>query len=444
MSLESFAHLQTLTEQQREQLQKNKDLWKYYRGQTKKWLIPKILPNGSTIDDNVRLALSRKIVNKGNNFLFGKGLTWQLMTNETQPTGKRVLSTEEKVLAQIWGNPESQTAFLSELGINGGVTGTAYVQIVSKDSGISLKNLDPNWVFVTPDPTDSDLALAYDLRYMVGDDIYRIYHDKRNDSKWQYSKQRWVKTEWVTVEGPVVWDFDWPFILHIKNLPNPNSFYGASDLEDAEINDVINLVASNLNRIIRIFANPIVWGYGFGSSAMNVDSSKIITSTNDKANLAALELARDLSSPQEYLKFLRSMFSEVTNVPESDPERLKIGASSGFALEVLFNDLLLKTGIKRSFYGKGLIELNRRLLDLSGFGSDKVTTLHWPNPLPIDWTSKTTSDQFELNSGLVSKRTLSTERGRDYDQEVEYMSEEQTNNTTLGENLLSAFRNGQG
>jgi len=45
--------------------------------------------------------------------------------------------------------------------------------------------------------------------------------------------------------------------------------------------------------------------------------------------------------------------------------------------------------------------------------------------------------------GLVSKRTMSAKRGYDYELEQQYMSEEQTNNTTLGENLLNAFRNGQ-
>lgn len=436
MDLNSYIHLQTLTEQQKLQLQRQLSLWNYYNGNFKKWLIPKILPNGHTVDDNVRVALSRKIVNKGNNFLFGKPLQWQLDS-----------TTAETALANIWGNQETQTAFLAELGINGAVNGTGYIQIVAKpDNTIKLKNLDPNWVFTTPDPNDTDLAIKYDLRFTVGDDLYRIMHELNDAGKWIYYKQKYDinRKEWVLVERPVTWLFDWPFIVHLKNLPNPNSFYGASDLEDADINDTINLVASNVNRIIRIFAHPIVWGYGFGSNAINVDSSKVITATAESAKLEALELARDLSSPQEYLKFLRSIYSEVTNVPESDPERLKIGASSGFALEVLFNDLMLKTGIKRSFYGKALIELNRRLLEMSGLGNDNITTLHWPNPLPVDKVSETTSDQFELASGLVSKRTLSTKRGYDFDQELEYMSQEQTNNTTLGENLLNAFRNGQG
>lgn len=436
MNLDSFDLLDTLTQSQKDYYKKQKALWKYYNGEFKQWLTPKILPNGSTIDDNVRVALSRKIVNKGNNFLFGKGVNWQV--------AKQNAAVEEQALARIWGNQETQNAFLSELGINGGVSGTFYIQIVSKATGIKLKNLDPLWVFSTPDPSDNDTALAYAMHYCMGEDLYRIIHTKVTDAQWDYAKERWDRGKWVYVERPTIWPFDWPFIVHGKNLPNPNSFYGSSDLEDAEINDTINLVASNLNRIIRIFAHPVIWGYGFGSSALSVDSSKVITSTSDKATLQALELARDLSSPQEYLKFLRSIFSEVTNVPESDPERLKIGATSGFALEVLFNDLLLKTGIKRNFYGKALIELNRRLLELSGFGNEVLTTLHWPNPLPVDKTSETTSDQFELASGLVSKRTLSTKRGYDFEQELEYQNQEQTNNTTLGENLLMAFRNGQG
>ena len=437
MDLNSFDYKKTLTHEQKEQLEQNLAYWNYYRGNFKKWLIPKVLPNGHQIDDNVRVALSRKIVNKGNNFLFGKGLNWQLAQDNA--------TTQETVLSEIWGNEESKNVFLTELGINGGVTGDFYIQIVARENQpLTLKNLDPLWVYPTSDPSDQNEASKYDLRFMLGSELYRIRHERKSPVAWMYLKERWNVNRWETVESEREWSFSWPFIVHGKNLPNPNSFFGCSDLEDAEINDTINLVASNLNRIIRIFAHPIVWGYGFGSNAMNVDSSKIITSTGEDAKLEALELARDLSSPQEYLKFLRTMYSEVTNVPESDPEQLKIGSTSGFALEVLFNDLLLKTGIKRSFYGKALIELNRRLLELSGFGDGNITTLHWPNPLPTDKISETTSDQFELASGLVSKRTLSTKRGYDYDQEIEYMTEEQTNNTTLGENLINAMRNGQG
>src|SRR5574343_382537 len=363
--LNSFLHIQTLTDYQRSQLNKTQSLWKYYNGDFKQWLQPKLLPNGNMIDDNIKIKLARKIVNKGNYFLFGKGLNWQVDEGNT---------TIETVLQDIWGNQETQNSFLSEVGINGGVVGTFHIQIVAKPNGLKLKNLDPTWIFVDVDPNDQDNAYQYDMRYSQGKDIFRIVHNRKdNNDFWEYRKDKLEKNGWVVVEQPKEWPFEWPFIVSGKNLPNPNNFFGQSDLEDADLNDSINLVASNLNRIIRIFAHPVVWGYGFGSSAMNVDSSKVITATTDKAQLSALELARDLSSPQEYLKFLRTMLSEITNVPESDPDRLRIGAQSGFALQVLFNDLMLKTGIKRSFYGKALIELNRRLLELSGFGDNNQT-----------------------------------------------------------------------
>jgi hypothetical protein len=431
--LNNFLHLQTLTDNQRANLARSQALWKYYNGDFKTWLQPKLLPNGNMIDDNVKIKLARKIVTKGNYFLFGKGLNWQI--------DQKTATTAETVLQKVWGNQETQNTLLSELGINGAVTGTFYMQIVSRESGLSVKNLNPMWIFPTLDPSN-DEAIQYDMRFSIQEDIFRILHTRKDSGLWEYTKEQYTRSKWIIVQPTKEWPFEWPFIVSGKNLPNPNSFYGMSDLEDVDLNDSINLVASNLNRIIRIFAHPVIWGYGFGSSAMNVDSSKVITSTAENAKLEALELARDLSSPQEYLKFLRTMLSDITAVPESDPDRLAIGAQSGFALEVLFNDLLLKTSLKRSFYGKALIELNRRLLELSGFGPDNQTTLHWPNPLPTDKISETQSDTFDLASGLVSKRTLSSKRGYDYDLEKEYMLEEKTNVGNLGEQLISAFRSG--
>lgn len=432
--IDPSSHLSTLTREQLARLEHQTAMFKMYNGDFKSWLKPKILPNGSMIDDNVKIKLSRKIVNKGNNFLFGKGLTWQLDDTSVTP--------QETILNDIWGNQESQNVFLSELGINGGVTGNYYIQIISKQNQpIKIKNLDPKWVFPQIDPY-ADEPNLFDLRWMIKEDAYRLIHAKRNDATWEFQREKWVKDRWVADSNLEIWPFEWAFIIGGKNLPNPNSYYGMSDLEDADLNDAINQVASNLNRIVRIFAHPVIWGSGFGANALDVDVSKIITSTSETAKLAALELARDLNGAQEYLKFLRTMLAEITNVPESDPDRLAIGAQSGFALQVLFNDLILKTGIKQSFYGKTLIETNRRLLDLAGYGDNNVTKLHWPNPLPIDKISETTSDTFDLSAQLVSKKTLSTKRGYDYDLEVERMRGERVNQGNLGEALLRAFDQG--
>lgn len=432
--IDPSSHLSTLTKEQLARLEHQNEMWKLYNGDFKNWLKPKLLPNGSMIDDNVKIKLSRKIVNKGNNFLFGKGLTWQIDDTKVSP--------QEKVLSEIWGNQESQNALLSELGINGGVTGTYYLQIVSKQNQpIRVKYLDPRYVFPQVD-ADTDEPNLFDLRWMIKDETYRLIHAKQDNNTWDFQREKWIKDRWVADSPLEIWPFEWSFVIGGKNLPNPNSYYGCSDLEDADLNDAINQVASNLNRIVRIFAHPVIWGSGFGANALDVDVSKVITSTSDNAKLAALELARDLNGAQEYLKFLRTMLAEITNVPESDPDRLAIGAQSGFALQVLFNDLILKTGIKQSFYGKTLIETNRRLLDLAGYGDNNITKLHWPNPLPIDKISETTSDTFDLSAQLVSKKTLSTKRGYNYETEVELLKSERVSQGNLGEALLKAFDQG--
>jgi hypothetical protein len=428
------SHLSTLTDEQYEQLQLQNELLKYYLSDTKNHLQVRRLPNGNSIDDNLKINLSRRVVDKGNNFLFGKGLNWQL--DQTRK------SSAEIKLMDVWGNQETQNSFLAELGLNGAIHGTYVVQIISKRDKTYLKNLDPKWVFITPSSESDEKASQYDLRWNKGDTIYRLLHTERDDLQWEYQREYWDRGKWNADSKLEIWPFEWPFILHGKNLPNPNSVWGTSDLEDADLNDSINQVSSNLNRIIRIFAHPVIWGTGFSANSLNVDISQVITSTNETAKLQALELARDLSDSQDFLKYLRTMFAEITNVPESDPDRLRIGAQSGFALQVLYNDLILKTGNKRNFYGKGLIELNRRILDLEGFGPDNQTQLYWPDPLPLDKEMETKSNQLDLEAGLASKETISTARGYDYESELERMAQESVNNTSVGEAILQSFTTG--
>lgn len=414
-------YAQSLNTLDSERVARYKLLWEYYRGEHRKHLKVRMTPAGTGPDDNVVINLSRRVVNKGVTFLFGKPLVWQL--SETGQTA------EEDMLERIWGSPEKRMAFFAELAMNGGVTGDAYLQIVPPQPGQDLPtivNLNPAVVFPKTNPNDINDVWGWDIRWMVGTQVHRTIHAKREDGQaWESWDEVYKAGKWERVTEPALWTFDWPMIIHIKNLPNPNSFYGLSDLEDADLNDAINLVASNINRISRIFAHPITWAYGFGRSNEGIDISKMALSDDPQAKMGALELGRDLSSAQEYLKFLRTAFAEITGVPESDPDRMAIGAQSGFALKVLFNDLILKTELKRSLYGTGIVECNRRLLDLMGMGSNNIVTLHWGDPLPVDENAETASDKFDLDAGLASKETVSTRRGYDWKVEQERMKKEE-------------------
>lgn len=389
-------------------------LWRYYRGEHAKHLRVRMTPAGPGPDDNVTINLSRRIVNKGVDFLFGKPLTWQLSEVDSTPA--------EAALDSVWGSHEKRMAFFAELALNGGVCGDFFLQIVPPNEYNALPrvvNLNPSIVFPKTDPSDLSKEWAFELRYFAGDVLRRTIHALQDSgTSWETWEEQLVRGRWEALTAPTVWPFAWPMIVHGKNLPNPNSYYGSSDLEDADINDAINMTASNINRITRIFAHPMVWGRGFGAKdIVSVDSSQMFLSKDNNATMGALELGRNLSSSQEFLAFLRSSFAEVTGVPQSDPERLSIGAQSGFALKVLFNDLVLKTGIKRATYGQAIVETNRRLLDMMDMGDSNICRLHWIDPLPVDERESIESDRFELDAGIASRETIASERGRDYSAE---------------------------
>lgn len=413
-----FSYTSTLAPDELDRIERYRLLWKYYHGEHKKHLKVRMTPAGPGPDDNVVINLSRRVVNKGVNFLFGKPLVWQL--SETGNT------TQEIMLDRIWGNPEQRMVLLAEMAMNGGVTGDFYLQIVPPADGEELPrviNLNPSIVLPQTDPSDISKEWAFQLRYMKGDMIYRTIHALQDTgAAWETWDEVNKQGRWERVTVPTLWPFPWPMIIHGKNLPNPNNYFGQSDLEDADINDTINMVASNINRTSRIFAHPVVWSRGFGTNGKAMDLSMVQMTDQDNATMGALELGRDLASAQDYLKFLRTSFAEMTGVPESDPDRLSIGAQSGFALEVLFNDLVLKTGLKRSLYGTAIVEVNRRLLELMDMGGENVCTLHWQNPLPIDERAETDGHRFDLDYNLASTETVSTKRGYAWQTEQKRMA----------------------
>ena len=398
-----------------ERFARYKIFWKYYRGEHKKHLKPRQFGASQGPDDNVTVNLSRRVVNKGASFLFGEPLEWEVK-------GANQESVKETLNA-IWKSAEWKMSFLGEMAINGGVTGDFYLQVLAPTPVNPLPrviNLNPGIVIPYCDNDDVDMVTEYELRWRSGRHMTRTRYIWADDGlSWDVINEIKTGNIWVSdARNPnEVWNYTWAPIIHGKNLPNPNNFFGVSDLEDADLNDAINGAVSNLNRIVRIFAHPIVWGKMFNQS--DLDVSKIALSKDPGAALGALELARDVSGVQGFAQFLSSEFSEVTQVPENDSDRMRIGAQSGFAMRVLFHELVQKTNTKRSSYGSAIVDTCKRLLELAGEGENNEIKLHWKSPLPVDPHEQVESDSFDLAQGLASRETVATRRGYDWKQEQE-------------------------
>jgi hypothetical protein len=423
--------LDDLTPEHRKRAQQYELYWRYYRGQMRRPL--KVKPGHR--DDNVLINHCRRVVDKGIAFLFGKELVWELVEGEQ--------TEEEKLLDDAWGSIDKRMTILQGVALNGGVCGTYYLQILpgraNTNDSPRILNLYPGIVFPEWDPNDVSKVLAYQVRWRTRTKVHRtIWSLAENGNQWEFwSEVLEGGNRWRKDRDPEIWDFPWCPIVAGQNLINPNEFYGLSDLEDADLNDAVNFVASNINRIIRLYGHPILWGYGFTPQDLKADPGSVILANNgEKALLQYLQMISDLSSSHNFMLRLTTDLYKTARVPEMDPTQVTVGAQSGFALRLLYSDLLEKTETKRRLYGQVIVEVNRRLLDMLGRGDDHIVTLYWKDPLPLNEQERNATDGFELQEGLASKETISKRRGLDYDAEQERIRKAQAEATNLGQLLL--------
>jgi len=409
--------------------------WEAYYGK----LPPALKVKPGQTDDNVRLNYARMIVDKGVSFLFGQNVEFEL--DETQKT------QAEEWLDSVWQANRKMT-LLQTVALIGGVTGHAFIKIIPAQPYPRLVPLDSEIVTVAVAPDDLQNILSYQIAYVARDPKTQKPIGVRQVI--ERDGQRWTITDQVgDVEGLVwttvnqaVWPYTFSPIVDCQNLPAPGEFWGCSDLEDdvLEILRAINFIASNTARIIRFHAHPKTWGRGFVAKDLRIGVDETIILPGDNAELHNLEMQSDLASSLAFLDRLRQAMHEISRVPEVATGNLeRAGSLSGVALQILYQPLLEKTGTKRLLYGDMLIELNRRLLALGGFGEDHRTVIHWPELLPSDPMQERQAALIDKQLG-VSADTILQRLG--YEPSLE-REKAQAESAQLGEQILTAFDRGR-
>lgn len=390
-------------------------------------------------DDNVAVNFARIVVDKGVSFLFGRDVGFEIDLAER--------TAAEEWLAKCWRHNRKMT-LLQNLALNGAVCGHAFIKIVPSQPYPRLIVLDPGTVTVRWEADDIERIVRYEIQYTSVDpqtdepvEVRQIV--ERDRQIWRIVDQigRRGSRDLVTV-GENTWPYPWPPIVDCQNLPAPNEFWGLSDLTEdiLRLNDAINFVLSNLIRIVRYHAHPKTWGRGFTASQLNIAADETIILPSADAELRNLEMTSDLAGSIALYERLREALHEVTRVPEVATGKLnRAGALSGVALQILYQPLLEKTETKRRLYGDLLIELNRRLLALAGFGDEINVTLVWPQLLPVDQKAEAETALLQQQIG-VSQDTLLQRMGFDPDLERQ---KREVSGQTFGEQLLTAFERGE-
>ena len=385
--------------------------WAYYRGHHRKNI--KAKPNQA--DDNVTINWSKKIVNASVAFLFGKPLSFIIDDDDT-------VSKAEQYLADIWASDPARNwspmTFLQSVAMNGGVTGTPFVRLYVEDDVPRMVNLNPSLVDVITNPDDIadiwEYHISWSYKNKRGEHEWKRHKISRDGDIWLIEEQEYNRGKWVTdEEESEQWPYPFAPVFYCQNLINPNSIWGISDLEDADMNDAINFVASNTNRIVRFHAHPRTIGTGFAANQLQttaVDQFWAIPA--DGAKVFNLEMDSDLASSRQHKTDLEEAYHQVSSTPRFDPTSLRAGVLSGFAIQLLYLPLVQKTDKKRETYGGMLQRLNYALLVIGGYEPATVRNV-WKSPLPSDDNEKAARFEKLVNTGQVDAYAAAIVAGYD-------------------------------
>lgn len=437
--------------------------WDYYYGNHKRQLAP----DGSNTDDNVIINLCELLVDKGVSALMGtteqgivEGPSFEIVQPEAegmlQTAGEAMRGMMQKargVMQGMLGKPPDaedpadewldavweanlKPILLHDVATNGGVCGSWYLKIMPDElpDGLPrLVNLNPANVTPIWFESDVDRVLCYRIEFgneklglydpgRTRQDIVRSVDEAGNDlGGWRiidYTEKAngvgWVRgTEQA-------WPYEWPPIIEGKNLPKPNDHYGLDDLRSATgVNDSLNFVLSNTQRIIKYHADPKTVATGIEDDGLTASGiGSLWTTANADAKVYNLEMQSDLSSSMNFAGLLRRSFFDNGREVDSSTIQDKVGQLTNFGLRVLYRDSLGKTGTKRLLAGHALKTLCQHLLELGGFGADVQVKVSWKDPLPTDPLQTAQALQIDRANGL-SKTTYLDKRGYDADTEAE-------------------------
>jgi hypothetical protein len=429
--------------------------WRYYDGKHKKHLAD----DGTNTDDNVVINLYGLAIDKSaavlNSPKFDIADNEVLRPSVVPRNGLYQRPDPERPEDQLWLDAlwevNSKELFVHNQATTSGVTGDNFIKVIPDvypaPEGVS-KNPDgaermlPRLILLNPchvvafwDEGDKDKVLAYRIQYGKEGSAKRqeivwqnaVMSDRGDgtyvvdqDAGWVITdwEQRDNRRTWIQVDKQL-WNYEWPPIVYWQNLPDPKDFYGCEDVEDANLalNDSLNFVSSNIQRIIKYHADPKTIATGAKpAELLEQAANRSMAIENDKAKVYNVEMQSDLKSSMDFAKMIRRAFFDGTR--ELDPATVedRLGDLTNFGLRVLFGDKVKKAESKRMMAGMGLTDICQHALELGGFGAGRKVVIKWVDLLPADDIAQATALGMDIERGL--SKTTYLER-RNYDIELE-------------------------
>jgi hypothetical protein len=407
-------------------------------------------------NDNATLNFTGLIVNRAVSQTIGQGITYKFEGDDTQA------ESPQKVYVTAALNANHQELLFHRSLLFSCEGGTGYWLLVP-DAMVDTKGgvfprivvLDPAFMTIKTKFGDFEVVESYTCEYKDMDPVTgkEVGYRKVIARDFTTEAERWTITDYTETNGvwkpltpPVVWPWDFSPVLHWQNAPSTDSVYGMPDItEDLEgLQDQLNFCASNINRIIRMWASPQLVINGFTG-----DTSKLMGIGPDQALILPKEATASLLSPVGDLPgalnqfaMLKKAFFDVARMV--DVETLDAsGQLTNFGMRVRYQDNLNKIETKRELFGDAVEELCRRLQVMAGLQPAEVEVM-WSDWMPVNETELMQATQTKLDIGVESKQTAAEELGLDWEQEQERIGAEQQATDNIGATMLRMFNRGGG
>jgi hypothetical protein len=206
-----------------------------------------------------------------------------------------------------------------------------------------------------------------------------------------------------------------PPIIEFAHLPHPDSYYGMSEATQTTLQDTINRLWSEINRIVRKHSDPIDTIVGADVNEVEIGDD-VMTISNENAKVGRLEMKGDLDAAVATVNRLVETYLAVARVVLLKGEAKDLQRVTNASVRTLFIDALAKNEILRAAYGAALVLVVRLAMQMSGevFASaalDMPLTCEFSEALPVDLTEVANINTLQASLGARSARTAATKVG---------------------------------
>lgn len=395
----------------------------YYDGKMKKFLDKK---EGEP-DDNVVINKVKQATDRTVTFLFPSFPELELDPDVSSET------PDEQWLEDLW-KENGGIAIAHDMALIGALSGDVYVRVMPPDKFYGdefpqILVLDPKTIQTFWKSDNLRRVVWHELKWSVvfADRTEQYIIDFINrGTEWEIIQYKYGTgvANWEIMET-TNWKSALPPIIHWKHLPNPRNYYGTPEFTQSqvELNDKINLVASENNRINRYHASPKTVATGTSAEEIQetaIDEMWAVESAD--AKVYNLEMQSDLVSSINQFKLLSAEFLSESRVVILEGTVKDFQRVTNAGVRTVFLDMLTKNTILRWNYGKGIQMVSRVAAYVAAKGENIIPVVNFTDPLPVDQTETANVDSLERQMNLVSRQTLSQKRGYDWQSEKAKMT----------------------